>query len=54
VESSCQRGNEHSVSIKFWELPSGCTSVAPRVVLSSTELDDHLSIKIKSKPNYMY
>jgi hypothetical protein len=24
VESSCQRGNETSGSIKCWELPSGC------------------------------
>jgi hypothetical protein len=26
VESCCKLGNEHSVSIKCWELPSGCTS----------------------------
>jgi hypothetical protein len=25
-ESSCERGNEPSGSIKCWELPSGCTS----------------------------
>jgi hypothetical protein len=26
VESSCKLGNETSGSIKWWELPSGCTS----------------------------
>jgi hypothetical protein len=26
VKSSCERGNEPSGSIKFWELPSGCTT----------------------------
>jgi hypothetical protein len=26
VESSCDLGNEFSGSIKFWELPSGCTT----------------------------
>jgi hypothetical protein len=26
VESSCELGNEPSGSIKYWELPSGCTS----------------------------
>jgi hypothetical protein len=25
VESSCELGNEISGSIKFWELPNGCT-----------------------------
>jgi hypothetical protein len=26
MESSCELGNEPSVSIKCWELPSGCTT----------------------------
>jgi hypothetical protein len=26
VESSCERSNEPSGSIKCWELPSGCTT----------------------------
>jgi hypothetical protein len=26
VESSCELGNELLGSIKYWELPSGCTS----------------------------
>jgi hypothetical protein len=26
MESSCERGNEPSGSIKCWELPSGCTT----------------------------
>jgi hypothetical protein len=26
VESSCERGNEPSGSIKCWELPNGCTT----------------------------
>jgi hypothetical protein len=26
VESSCELGNEPSGSIKFWELPNGCTT----------------------------
>jgi hypothetical protein len=34
----CKLGNETSGSIKCWELPSGCTTVASRAVHSSTEL----------------
>jgi hypothetical protein len=26
MESTCERGNESSGSIKCWELPNGCTS----------------------------
>jgi hypothetical protein len=38
VESSRERGNEPSGSIKWCELPRGCKVVTSRAVLSSTEL----------------
>jgi hypothetical protein len=42
VESSCERGNEPSGSIKCWELPSGCTTCGLSSGTHPHRVKDHL------------
>jgi hypothetical protein len=42
VESSCEFGNEPSGSMKFWELPSGCTTCG---LSSGTQLHNSFSYR---------